>query len=78
MAHRARQVWADGPTSAVRPVTSEQRGAGGAWSVMENNLGNLAPGTTGQLVAAMRHQLDHIQRWPAQREHYRPVLCAGG
>jgi hypothetical protein len=45
---------------------------------MENNLGNLAPGTTGQLVAAMRHQLDHIQRWPAQREHYRPVLCAGG
>jgi transposase len=37
----------------------------GAWSVMKNSLGNLAPGTTGQLTAAMRHQLDRIQRRPA-------------
>jgi hypothetical protein len=37
----------------------------GAWSVMKNSLGNLAPGTTGQLAAAMRHQLDRIQRRPA-------------
>jgi hypothetical protein len=28
------------------------------------SLGNLAPGTTGQLAAAMRHQLDRIQRRP--------------
>jgi transposase len=34
----------------------------GAWSVMKNSLGNLAPGTTDQLAAAMRHQLDRIQR----------------
>ena len=27
--------------------------------------GNLAPGTTGQLAAAMRHQLDRIQRRPS-------------
>jgi hypothetical protein len=31
---------------------------------MKNSLGSLAPGTTGQLVAAMRHQLDRIQRQP--------------
>ena len=37
----------------------------GAWSVMKNSLGNLALGTTGQLAAAMRHQLDRIQRRPA-------------
>ena len=36
----------------------------GAWSVMKNGLGNLAAGTTGQLAAAMRHQLDRIQRQP--------------
>jgi transposase len=34
----------------------------GAWSVMKNGLGNLAAGTVSQLVAAMRHQLDRIQR----------------
>ena len=34
----------------------------GAWSVMKNSLGNLTAGTTGQLAAAMRHQLDRIQR----------------
>ena len=32
----------------------------GAWSVMKNSLGNLAAGTTDQLAAAMRHQLDRI------------------
>jgi hypothetical protein len=32
---------------------------------MKNSLGNLAPGTTDQLAAAMRHQLDRIQRRPA-------------
>ena len=37
----------------------------GAWSVMKNSLGNLTPGTTGQLAAAMRHQLDRIQRRPS-------------
>ena len=36
----------------------------GAWSVMKNGLGNLAAGTTDQLAAAMRHQLDRIQRRP--------------
>jgi hypothetical protein len=36
----------------------------GAWSVMKNNLGNLTAGTTDQLAAAMRHQLDRIQRRP--------------
>ena len=36
----------------------------GAWSVMKNGLGNLAGGTTDQLAAAMRHQLDRIQRRP--------------
>jgi hypothetical protein len=41
----------------------------GAWSVMKNGLGNLAPGTTTQLAAAMRHQLDRIQRRP--RPHHR-------
>jgi hypothetical protein len=41
----------------------------GAWSVMKNSLGNLAPGTTGQLAAAMRHQLDRIQA--TARPHYR-------
>lgn len=29
---------------------------------MKNSLGNLAAGTTGQLAAAMRRQLDPIQR----------------
>jgi hypothetical protein len=29
---------------------------------LKNNLGNLAAGTTDQLAAAMRHQLDRIQR----------------
>ena len=33
--------------------------------MMKNSLGNLAPGTTAQLAAAMRHQLDRIQRRPA-------------
>jgi hypothetical protein len=37
----------------------------GAWPVMKNNLGNLTAGTTDQLAAAMRHQLDRIQRRPA-------------
>jgi len=37
----------------------------GAWSVMKRNLANLTPGTTDQLAAAMRHQLDRIQRRPA-------------
>jgi hypothetical protein len=32
---------------------------------MKKNLGNPAPGTTDQLAAAMRHQLDRIQRRPA-------------
>jgi len=36
----------------------------GHWAVMKNSLGNLAPGTTSQLEAAMRHQLDRIQRRP--------------
>src|SRR5262249_58640026 len=36
----------------------------GAWSVMKNSLGNLAPGTTDQLAVAMRHQLDRIPRRP--------------
>jgi putative transposase len=31
---------------------------------MKNSLGNLAPGTTDQLAAAMRQQLDLIQRRP--------------
>jgi len=38
--------------------------AEGAWSVMKNGLGNLTAGTTDQLTAAMRHQLDRIQRRP--------------
>jgi len=37
----------------------------GAWPVMKNALGNLAAGTTDQLAAAMRNQLDRIQRRPA-------------
>ena len=37
----------------------------GAWSVMKNGLGNLAAGSVSQLVAAMRYQLDRIQRRPA-------------
>ena len=37
----------------------------GAWAVMKNAIGNLAAGTTSQLAAAMRHQLDRIQRQPA-------------
>jgi len=37
----------------------------GAWPVMKNGLGNLAAGTAGQLTAAMRHQLDRIQRRPS-------------
>jgi putative transposase len=37
----------------------------GAWPVMKNGLGNLAAGTTDQLAAAIRHQLDRIQRQPA-------------
>ena len=41
----------------------------GAWSVMKGSLGNLAAGTTDQLAAAMRRQLDRIQR--------RPVLISG-
>jgi hypothetical protein len=32
---------------------------------MKNSLGNLTAGTTGQLAASMRHQLDRIQRRPA-------------
>ena len=36
----------------------------GAWSMMKNSLGNLAAGTTDQLAAAMRHQLDRIPRRP--------------
>jgi hypothetical protein len=32
---------------------------------MKNHLGNLAPGTISQLAAAMRHQLDRIQRQPS-------------
>ena len=37
----------------------------GAWAVMKNGLGNRAAGTTSQLAAAMRHQLNRIQRRPA-------------
>jgi hypothetical protein len=37
----------------------------GAWAVMKNALGDLAVGTKDQLAAAMRHQLDRIQRQPA-------------
>jgi hypothetical protein len=33
--------------------------------VMKNGLGNLAAGSTDQLTAAMRCQLDRIQRRPA-------------
>ena len=33
-------------------------------ALTKNGLGNLVPGTTGQLAAAMRHQLDRIQRQP--------------
>jgi len=40
----------------------------GAWSVMKNSLGNLAPGTTDQLAAAMRRQLDRIQRRPGSHQ----------
>ena len=36
----------------------------GAWPVMKSGLGNLAAGTAYQLAAAMRHQLDRIQRQP--------------
>ena len=36
----------------------------GAWAVMKNGLGNLAAGTPSQLAAAMRTQLDRIQRRP--------------
>ena len=32
--------------------------------MMKSGLGNLAAGTTSQLAAAMRHQLDRIQRQP--------------
>jgi hypothetical protein len=32
---------------------------------VKNSLGNLTAGTTGQLAASMRHQLDRIQRRPA-------------
>ena len=31
---------------------------------MKNSMGNLTPGTTDQPAAAMRHQLDRIQRQP--------------
>jgi hypothetical protein len=31
---------------------------------MKNGLGSLAAGTANQLAAAMRHQLDRIQRQP--------------
>jgi transposase len=34
----------------------------GAWSVMKNSLGNLVAGTTDELAATMRCQLDRIQR----------------
>jgi putative transposase len=34
----------------------------GAWPVMKSSLGNLTADTTDQLAAAMRHQLDRIQR----------------
>jgi hypothetical protein len=37
---------------------------------MKNGLGNLAAGTTSQLAAAMRHQLDRIQRQPALIEGF--------
>jgi hypothetical protein len=54
-----------GHTPVVR-VTGRRSGrvsvAEGAWSVMKNGLGNLAPGTTTQLAAIMRYQLDRIQR----------------
>lgn len=46
-------------------VLSRSGLVGGAWSVMENGPGNRAADTTGQLAAAMRHQLDRIQRRPA-------------
>ena len=32
--------------------------------MMKNGLGNLTAGTMDQLAAAMRHQLDRIQRQP--------------
>ena len=46
---------APGMAGRVNPVE-------GAWSVMKNGLGNLAAGTPDQLAAAMRHQLDRVQR----------------
>ena len=52
-------------TGAWTCFEDESGQAPGAWSVMKNSLGNLAPGTTGQLAAAMRHQLDRIQRRPS-------------
>ena len=37
----------------------------GTWPVIKNGPGNIAAGTTDQLTAALRHQLDPIQRQPA-------------
>jgi hypothetical protein len=48
----------------ARQIARALRVSEGAWSVMKNSLGNLPPGTTDQLAAAMRHQLDRIQRRP--------------
>jgi hypothetical protein len=56
---------APGPGAPVLPAVARldgMTGCEGAWSVMKNGLGNLAVGTTDQLAAAMRHQLDRIQR----------------
>ena len=36
-----------------------------AWPDLKRSLANLAKRNTGQLAAAMRHQLDRIQRQPA-------------
>ena len=46
------------------PACADLNPVEGAWPVIKNGLGNLAADTTGQLAAAMRHQLDRIQRQP--------------
>jgi hypothetical protein len=42
----------------------ELNAAEGAWSAMKASLGNLAPGTVGQLAATARSRLRRIQRQP--------------
>lgn len=47
------------------PYAHELGPVEGTWSVMKNNLGNLTADTAYQLAAAMRNQLDRIERRPA-------------